>query len=186
MQGAPGTGLVRGQRGQVGKIEASAPALGARARTDHGIRAPWPEQYAADTAGPRFCRHFSLSPSVLSEILTLVRPFKVGLFVTAAATFAHCHSHFLKIHRPWMPRGARVKAKNHSIVNNMSNPTNHPPSRSSLQTIGRSRAPWSTRTAAARSLFDHLVGAQQNRLRHRKATRKNKRIELRVKARASN
>jgi hypothetical protein len=96
MQGAPGAGLVWGQRGQVGKIEASTLALGARARTDHGIRAPWPEQYAADTAGPRFRRHFSLSPSVLSEILTLVRPFKVGLFATAAATFAYCHSHFLK------------------------------------------------------------------------------------------
>jgi hypothetical protein len=26
-----------------------------------------------------------------------------------------------------MPRGARVKAKNDRIVNNMSNPTNHPP-----------------------------------------------------------
>jgi hypothetical protein len=92
---ASGSGLIRWQGDQIGEVMVTALALRARVRAHLSVKAHRPEQCSTHTAMSRLRRHFSLSPNALSDILTLARPFKIGLSATAAMDLCLCCSDFL-------------------------------------------------------------------------------------------
>jgi hypothetical protein len=87
VEDAPGSGLIRWQGGQVGKIGAAALAHATSCRARQSVKADGSELLAADPAISRFHAH-SL------HICATSRPFNGRLSATAAGTFPHCRSHF--------------------------------------------------------------------------------------------
>jgi hypothetical protein len=91
---APGSGLVRRQGGQ----DARSPLR--LFRFAHVFEQTWASKRTGRNSipqirqGSRLRRHFSVSPNVLSEILTLAWTFNGRLSATAAATFANSRRHF--------------------------------------------------------------------------------------------
>jgi hypothetical protein len=87
MNHAPGAGLIRRQRGQVGEIGTAASPHATSCRARHGIEPHVPERLAADAAKSRFHGH-------MLHIQTPARFFNSGLFATGTGTFCYGHRHF--------------------------------------------------------------------------------------------
>lgn len=91
---APGAGLVRRQRGQVGKVMAAAAPHATSCRARLRIEADGSERLAA------YAAKSSLSHGHMLHIFAASRPFKIGLSATAAMTLSHCRKDFCENPRP--------------------------------------------------------------------------------------